>query len=279
MSIHEDISEGKKAEERIAFLAHNDVLTGLPNRAYFHSQLKKQMARVERGEQAAVLCLDLDHFKAVNDTLGHPIGDALLKAVADRVSGCIRTEDTVGRLGGDEFAIIQVGAEQTAAANLARRIIAEIGEPFDLEGHQVLIGTSIGIALAPADGSDPDIILKNADLALYRAKADGRAALRFFESEMDAKMQARRQLELDLRRALSQNEFELYYQPLVNLQEKRVSAFEALLRWNHPKRGIVPPSDFVPLAEEIGLIISIGKWVLEKACSEAAQWPMTLQYV
>ncbi len=274
VATYEDITERRISEERIFYLAHHDVLTELPNRARFRLDLEKQLSRAGRGDSTAVLCLDLDHFKAVNDTLGHPIGDALLKAVAERLTSCVRSEDTVARLGGDEFAIIQVGGDQpTGASILARRIAEEISRPFELDGHQVMIGTSIGIAIAPADGLDPDVILKNADLALYRAKADGRATFRFFESAMDAKMQERRQLELDLRRALSQNEFELYYQPLVNLQENRVSAFEALLRWHHPRRGLVPPTDFIPVAEEIGLIVSIGKWVLQKACAEAARWP------
>jgi len=274
VATHEDITERKKAEERISYLAHYDVLTGLPNRTEFGVQLEKQFARVQRGDTAAVLCLDLDHFKAVNDTLGHPIGDALLRAVAERLSRCVRAEDVVARLGGDEFAVIQVGGEQPLGASmLARRIIDEIGRPFLLDGHQVLIGTSIGIALAPTDGVDPDTGLKNADLALYRAKADGRATFRFFEPAMDARMQERRQLELDLRRALSQNEFELYYQPIMNVRDNRVSAFEALLRWNHPRRGVVSPTEFISLAEEIGLITSIGKSVLQRACVEAACWP------
>ena len=278
VSTHEDITERKNAEEQIAFLAHHDGLTGLPNRVLLRNQLEQQLARVKRGDSMAVLCLDLDHFKAVNDTLGHPIGDALLQEVGRRLSECIRAEDTVARLGGDEFSIIQVAGEQPLGATiLARRIIEVISQPFNLDGHQVLIGTSIGIALAPADGDDPDRILKNADMALYRAKADGRAAYRFFEPDMDAKMQARRTLEIDLRRALSQGEFELYYQPLVNLEEERVSAFEALIRWNHPTRGQIPPTEFIPLAEEIGLIVSIGKWVLDRACLEAAEWPSSVR--
>lgn len=278
VSTHEDITERKHAEEQIAYLAHHDGLTDLPNRVLLRSQLEQQLARVKRGDSMAVLCLDLDHFKAVNDTLGHPIGDALLKEVGSRLSECIRAEDTVARLGGDEFAIIQVAGEQPlGATTLARRIIEVISQPFNLDGHQVLIGTSIGIAIAPVDRDDPDRILKNADMALYRAKADGRAAYRFFEPDMDAKMQARRTLEIDLRRALSQGEFELYYQPLVNLQEERVAAFEALIRWNHPTRGQIPPTEFIPLAEEIGLIVSIGKWVLQRACAEAADWPTSVR--
>jgi diguanylate cyclase (GGDEF)-like protein len=278
VSTHEDITERKNIEEQIAYLAHHDGLTDLPNRVLLQNELEQQLARVKRGDSMAVLCLDLDHFKAVNDTLGHPIGDALLKEVGRRLSDCVRAEDTVARLGGDEFAIIQVAGEQpVGATTLARRIIEVISRPFNLDGHQVMIGTSIGIAVAPADGNDPDRILKNADMALYRAKADGRAAYRFFEPEMDSKMQARRTLEIDLRRALSQAEFELYYQPLVNLQEERVSAFEALIRWNHPTRGQIPPTEFIPLAEEIGLIVSIGKWVLHKACAEASAWPTTVR--
>ena len=227
-----------------------------------------------RGMRFAVLCLDLDRFKGVNDTLGHPIGDKLLIAAADRLRSCVREVDTIARLGGDEFAILQAyddHPEHTAA--LARRICECMARPFEIDGHQVVVGSSIGIALAPDDGESPDDLLRNADMALYRAKADGRGIYRFFEPEMDARMQARRMLELDLRKALETNEFRLYYQPLVDMQSNEVSGFEALLRWPHANHGLVSPSDFIPVAEEIGLIVPLGEWVIRQACRDAARWP------
>jgi diguanylate cyclase (GGDEF)-like protein len=271
---HEDITERRKSEAKIAYMAHHDALTELPNRVRFRSELEKALGRTDRGETVAVHCIDLDHFKAVNDTLGHPVGDALLQAVAVRIRDCLRPTDTVARLGGDEFAIVQVSADQPIGSTaLATRIIKAVGEPFDIRGHQVVIGASVGIALAPHDGVDPDRLLKNADMALYRAKEDGRGIYRFFESEMDAKMQARRTLELDLRKAVALGEFELFYQPLINLSDNEVSGFEALMRWRHPQRGLVPPNDFIPLAEDIGLIAPMGAWALKQACTEAMNWP------
>jgi diguanylate cyclase (GGDEF)-like protein len=270
----EDITQRRRAEARIAHMARHDALTDLANRALLREELEKALARVNRGERLAVLCLDLDRFKAVNDTLGHPAGDALLKEVAERLRRCVRDTDTVARLGGDEFAIIQAGVDTAQGVlPLARRIIESLSEPYTIDGHEAVIGTSVGIALAPSDGSTPDELLKSADLALYRAKSQGRGTFRFFEPEMDAHMQARRTLEMDLRRALSNGEFELYYQPLVNLEFDRVIGFEALLRWHHPVRGMIPPMDFIPVAEEVGLIIPIGEWVLRQACAEAATWP------
>jgi diguanylate cyclase (GGDEF)-like protein len=274
---HEDITERRRAEAKIAHMAGHDALTDLPNRVLLREQLEQALARVHRGESVAVLCLDLDRFKNVNDTLGHPMGDALLRGVSDRLQACVRPSDTVARLGGDEFAIIQVGAQQPSDATmLARRLIEAIGGLFDIDGHQVVIGTSIGIAVAPVDGDDPDQLLRNADMALYRAKSDGRGTYHFFHPQMDALMQARRVLELDLRKALAAGEFELYYQPLIDLASNEVDGFEALVRWNHPERGLVPPLDFIPLAEEIGLIIPIGDWVLRQACLEAMSWAPTL---
>jgi diguanylate cyclase (GGDEF)-like protein len=274
----EDITERRQAEARIAHMAQHDALTGLPNRTLFRDRLAGALARAQRGESSAVLCLDLDRFKVVNDTLGHPVGDALLKQVAARLQAELRDTDTVARFGGDEFAVLQTTGQQPGSASaLARRLIEVLGTPYEVSGHQVVIGASIGIALISADSADPDELLKDADLALYRAKADGRAAWRFFEPEMDAHMQARRLLEMDLRRALKAGEFELNYQPLVNLHTGKLAGFEALLRWRHPERGLVPPADFVPLAEEIGLIVPIGKWVLQTACAEAASWPKALK--
>ncbi len=274
VATHDDITEMRRIEARIAHLAHHDALTGLPNRVRFREELDGALLRVRRGERIAVLCLDLDHFKAVNDTLGHPVGDGLLKAVADRIEQKVRETDIIARLGGDEFAIVQVGLQTPDEASaLAQRIITALSSPYEVDGHQVVIGTSIGIALAPADSEDADQLLKSADMALYRAKTDGRGIFRYFEPAMDSRMQARRALELDLRRALANGEFEIHYQPLVNIETHAVTAFEALLRWPHPKRGMVPVPDFIALAEEIGLIGQIGAWVLKDACCEAAKWP------
>ena len=274
VAVHEDITERRKAEARIAYMAHHDALTQLPNRIRFRQEMDEALTRTERGETLAVLCIDLDHFKPVNDTLGHPMGDALLQAVSGRLRGLASPTDIVARLGGDEFAIVQMSADQpVGAATLAARLIREISEPYIVHGHQIVIGASVGVAIAPNDGSDPDRLLKNADLALYRAKEDGRGTHRFFEAGMDAKMQARRQLELELRKALALGEFEVFYQPLINLDTNRVSGCEALLRWRSPKRGLVAPGEFIPLAEEIGLINAIGAWVLKQACTEATGWP------
>jgi diguanylate cyclase (GGDEF)-like protein len=232
------------------------------------------MARARRGEPVALLCLDLDRFKAVNDTLGHHVGDALLKEVAARLRSSLRESDTVARCGGDEFAIVQVGSGQPGGATqLADRIIEIVSAPFEIDGHRVGVGTSIGISVAPNDGCDPDQVLRNADLALYRAKTEGRGQHRFFAPDMDEQVRRRRNLELDLRNALANGEFQLAYQPLVTAASGAVTGFEALLRWHHPARGLVMPSDFIPVAEEIGVIASIGEWVLHEACAAAAEWP------
>jgi diguanylate cyclase (GGDEF)-like protein len=273
LSTHEDITARRKAETQIAHMAHHDALTDLPNRVLFREHLVKALERAGRGK-LAVLCIDLNRFKAVNDTLGHPIGDALLRLVGDRLQASARPTDLVARLGGDEFAIVQTGTEQPFGATaLATRLIAAIAKPFELDGHQVVTGASVGISIAPNDGSDPDKLLKNADMALYRAKSDGGDSYRFFEPNMDAEMQARRAMEIDLRRALALGEFEVYYQPFITLKTGKISGFEALLRWHHPERGMVPPLEFIPVAEEIGLIGQIGAWVLKQACLEAAKWP------
>jgi diguanylate cyclase (GGDEF)-like protein len=274
IATHEDITDRQRAEERIVHMARHDALTDLPNRMMLRERLDHELKRVKRGECLAVLCLDLDHFKSVNDTLGHPIGDELLKVVAERLRRCTREPDTIARLGGDEFAIIMTGMEDpTDAVALAKRIRDSITKPYHLDGHQILADISIGISLAPMDASEPDQLLKNADMALYGAKGDGRGTYRFFEQEMDARMRARRELEMDLRNALVNAEFELYYQPLVNLKTNEITAFEALVRWNHPTRGLISPAEFIPVAEETGLIIALGEWVLRRACAETAHWP------
>ncbi|WP_419318309.1 putative bifunctional diguanylate cyclase/phosphodiesterase [Caulobacter sp. ErkDOM-E] len=275
LGISEDIADRKRAEAQIARLAHYDPLTELPNRVLFQKDLGEALARRSRtGDQLAVHFIDLDRFKTVNDTLGHPLGDALLRIAAERLRGCVREGDTVARLGGDEFAVVQTGlTDLTGATRLAERVVEAMAAPFDLQGHQVMIGASVGVSVAPSDGDNPDELLKKADMALYRAKADGRGAFHFFERAMDEQLQARRALELDLRRALVAGEFQLYYQPLYHLGDDRVTGCEALLRWNHPDRGMVSPADFIPIAEEIGLIVQLGEWVLREACAEAATWP------
>jgi diguanylate cyclase (GGDEF)-like protein len=274
LAMHEDITERQRADEQIAHMARHDALTDLPNRVMLRERLQHELKRVKRGDCLAVLCLDLDQFKSVNDTLGHPIGDELLKLVADRLRGCIRGPDTIARLGGDEFAIIMTQMRDPSdAINLARRIRESIIKPYQVDGHQIVSDISIGISIAPIDGMESDVLLKNADMALYGAKADGRGTYRFFEAEMNTRMKVRRELEMDLRKALHNNEFELYYQPLVTLQTNEISAFEALLRWNHPTRGMISPAEFIPIAEETGLIIPIGEWVLKVACQETSNWP------
>jgi diguanylate cyclase (GGDEF)-like protein/PAS domain S-box-containing protein len=274
VAIHEDITERQKAEAHIAHLARHDQLTDLPNRAFLREELEKRLRRLRHGEKFAVLWLDLDRFKSVNDSLGHPIGDKLLNAVATTLTNCVNGDDFVARLGGDEFAIVQanVGRPEESGV-LASRIIERLGTPYEIEGQQLNIGVSVGLAIAPTDGKNADQLLKNADLAMYRAKADGRGSYCFFESEMDARIQARRALELELRSALAAGQLQLYYQPLVSAKTGEVRCFEALLRWFHPRLGAIPPGEFIPLAEESGLIGPLGQWVLRTACAEAAKWP------
>lgn len=271
----EDITERRSAEAKIAHLARYDALTGLPNRTFFHDQMELTLAKIRRSkESCAVLFIDLDQFKQINDTMGHPFGDELLCAVAERLRGIARDSDVVARFGGDEFVVLLSPIKRPEeAASLARRVVEVLSETFDIDRHQVVIGASIGIAIAPQDGIDTDLLLKNADMALYRTKSEGRGAWRFFEREMDVKAQARRSLEIDLRNALATDAFKVFYQPLFNLRTKRISTCEALLRWPHPERGMVSPAEFIPIAEEMGLIVEIGNRVLRKACAECAQWP------
>ena len=275
----EDITERRRTEARISYMAHHDALTDLPNRVLFHKCLQTAIDQhVLSCESVAILYLDLDQFKQVNDTLGHPAGDALLRKVAARLQNCVRQGDLVVRLGGDEFAILQTGAEQPASAMaLSERVVEELGRPHDIEGHRVVVGTSVGIAVASPGLSEADMLIKSADIALYRAKAEGRGRFRVFETEMDTQLQARRAIEADLREAMGRSEFEVFYQPLFNLERESICGFEALLRWRHPERGMISPAVFIPIAEELGLIVAMGAWVLHQACADAATWPDTLK--
>src|SRR6202047_328424 len=270
----EDITERRNAEARITHLARYDELTALPNRVNFRDEIERLLAVPHDAEQlSALLFVDLDQFKQVNDTLGHPCGDQLLCAVADRLRAMLRPEDFVARFGGDEFVVFQQNIRSNEeAAHLARRIVDHLSERYKIDNHLVEIGASVGIAMASPDVS-ADTLLKNADMALYRAKADGRGTFCFFRDEMAQTVEARRILELDLRKALANEEFELFYQPLVNLKSGRIATCEALLRWNHPVRGTVSPIDIIPVAEDMGLIVDLGRWILRKACMECMKWP------
>ncbi|WP_395665235.1 putative bifunctional diguanylate cyclase/phosphodiesterase [Methylocella sp.] len=273
-----DVTERRRADARLAHMQLHDALTDLPNRALFREKLGEALSRLDAaGGRIALFYLDLDHFKNVNEAYGHPVGDALLRAVAERLRARLRPSDALARFGGDEFALMRHVAGPEEAAALAALVSDTVGRPFAIDGQAIEIATSIGVAMAPEDGREPDLMLKNADLALYRAKEDGRRATRFFEPGMDARARARRQIEIDLRRGLAAGEFELYYQPLVALKSGAVTGFEALMRWRHPERGMVPPTEFIGIAEEIGLIVPLGEWALRQACAEAASWPGALK--
>jgi diguanylate cyclase (GGDEF)-like protein len=274
VALVEDITERRIAEAKINHLARFDALTGLPNRIVLRDRMDKALAETKAGSLYAIHFIDLDQFKQVNDTLGHSRGDMLLQAVADRLQGLVRKSDVVSRFGGDEFIVLQSPMRSIDEASaFAHRILKELGQPYDIDGHQVVISASIGIACAPRDGVDADQLLKNADMALYQTKADRRGAISFFRPEMGEHAQARRHLELDLRNALENDSFEVYYQPLFDLKTKRITTCEALLRWPHPERGMISPSEFIPVAEEMGLIVEIGQRVLRKACVECRKWP------
>jgi diguanylate cyclase (GGDEF)-like protein len=274
VATHEDMTEQRRHQARIRHLAGHDALTDLPNRISFRSRLEEVKARTRNGETVGILFIDLDSFKGVNDTLGHAAGDAVLKKVSQGLTDCLREGDVVARLGGDEFAVLAGRLDRAEdAAGLAERIVEKLSEPFDMNGHRVLIGASIGIAVAPIDGDDGESLMRRADLAMYRAKAEGRGTYHFYEEHLDTALQERRNTEAALRNALLKGEFRLAFQPLVNLVDNRVSAFEALLRWQRPERGLLAPDAFMAVAEESGLIAPIGEWVLREACAVAANWP------
>ena len=274
VNVVEDVTERRRANEKIAHLAHYDALTDLPNRVLFREQIERELQKAVGGEQFALLYIDIDEFKGINDSLGHHVGDELLKAVASRIKDCLKPTDLIARLGGDEFAVIQTAAgDRDDVVEFVTRIHEAIRQPHHCLGHHLSTDASIGIALAPQDGTDLDQLIKNADLAMYGAKAGGRRTHRFFEPVMDARAKARLTMEQDLRQAMVDGGFEIHYQPLLDLGSNEVAGCEALLRWRHPERGMVSPAEFIPLAEDIGLINELGDWVLQTACMEAAGWP------
>ena len=278
-AIQREVALRVAGEDRITYLAHYDSLTGLPNRHTFDAKLNEMRQRArDYGHQLSVLFIDLDGFKNINDTLGHEAGDELLREVANCLTSCLEQGDFCARFGGDEFAVIHMSADARRSAQvLAETIIAAVSDGHTAAGHQVHVGASVGIALFSGGDNNVSNLLKHADLAMYRAKADGRGVFRFFEPEMSIRAENRRQLEMDLREAIRRSEFQLYYQPIIDLKSRKIIGFEGLLRWNHPVRGFVPPADFIALAEETGLIVSIGEWVLRQACSDAAKWPREMR--
>ncbi len=274
INLRETTEELRRNGKQLNHLARHDALTGLPNRVAFRDDVAGFLRRMRRGQSLAVLYLDLDRFKAVNDTLGHPVGDRLLNEVADRLRSVVREVDTITRLGGDEFAIAQSGVEQPRSADiLAQRLIETLSQPYDIGGQLVAVGASVGITLADHNDLDADQLLRRADMALYAAKRHGRGTWRWFEPAMDVEAQTRRGLEMDLREAIEHDRLELYYQPRISIADGRISGFEALLRWRHPSRGLLTPGDFMQCAEDTGLIVPVGAWVLRTALGEAAHWP------
>lgn len=277
VTMHKDITELHTMQAELAHQAYHDALTGLPNRNFFYQRLGQAFETLQSVGGFAVLCLDLDGFKAINDSMGHASGDKLLRQVAARLADCAGTAGVVGRMGGDEFAVLLAGATRDTALALARTILDAIRRPFDIDDHAVLVGVSIGIAMAPEHGEAADALLKSGDLALYSIKRGRRGGYSFFEPDLARTLSARSSMEHDLRRALANREFELFYQPVLNLAAQRIVGFEALLRWRHPTEGLILPVDFVPLAEELGLIMPIGEWVIREAFTEAARWPAALR--
>jgi diguanylate cyclase (GGDEF)-like protein len=271
---HEDISERRSVEARLSHMARHDALTGLANRLHFGEKKDQAVAGLARGGQFAILCVDLDRFKQANDALGHAVGDAVLREVAARIRSCLRDTDTAARIGGDEFAILQTDISGPGEPDdLARRLLRELTQPYEIDVHRIHVGASIGIALAPKDETVGPLLLRLADVALYRAKTEGRGTYRFFEPTMDSEVQARRRLELDLRQALNDGALEIYFQPINDALTRTIRGFEALARWRHPELGMISPATFIPVAEQTGLIVPLGEWVLRAACREATRWP------
>lgn len=273
VTTHDDVTKLHEVKSELEYLAYHDSLTSLPNRILFLQRMEEALAPDRAHKPFSVLCVDLDGFKSVNDTLGHASGDKLLQHVAQRLESCVRKGDTIARMGGDEFSIILRTLKPEYAEVVAARILEELRKPFVIDQQEVVIDASVGIASSPADGKEADALLQRADLALYNVKDNGRGNFRFFEAEMKQKMRDRRQMETDLRMAVARGEFELHYQPILNIATQKTSVVEVLLRWNHPTKGLVSPADFIPVAEDVGLIVPIGEWVIYEAFSRAASWP------